>query len=104
MEEEKTVTVTMTRRVTQAWKDAARENGAKAKAVVQSEEHRAKLRLAQAARRERERLEKEAAGVVAALTGEAKRPGRPRKATAETEIQPTRGRGRPKKTEGTSSL
>ena len=38
--------VTVTRTVTEAWKKSARENGAKAKAVVTSEEHRKKLREA----------------------------------------------------------
>jgi hypothetical protein len=82
-QEEKTITVTMTRRVTQAWKDSARENGAKAKAVVQSEEHRAKLRTAQSARRERERQEKTAAGLLPVAV-EKKRPGRPRKQEGTT--------------------
>ena len=101
MEEEKTITVTMTRRVTQAWKDSARENGAKAKPIVHSEEHRAKLRAAQTARRERERQAKDALGTPVV---EKKANGRPKKEPAVVEGS-TRKPGRPKKqTEGDASV
>jgi hypothetical protein len=60
---------------TERKKAAARENGKK---NTFTEETRAKLRAGQAARREREREEREAAGVVT-ITPEKKRAGRPRK-------------------------
>ena len=50
--------ITYTRRITEAAQNASRNNGAKAKSIVQSEEHRAKLRAAQQLRREREKQEK----------------------------------------------
>jgi hypothetical protein len=54
------ITVTYTRKITDAARAAARTNGAKAKAIVQTEEHRAKLRAAQQKRREREKQERAA--------------------------------------------
>ena len=80
MEEgERLITLTVTRRVTAASREASRRNGAEAKQIVQSEEHRAKLRAAQSARRERERQEHAALGLTPAVP-EPKRPrGRPRK-------------------------
>ena len=103
---EKTIQVTMTRRITEAAQEAARVNGAKAKSVVTSEEHKAKLREAQRLRREREQAAREASGV-AVQTIEKKAVGRPRKAQPEqtTETAPKRGRGRPKtKTEQNTPL
>ena len=95
---EKTIQVTMTRRITEAAQEAARVNGAKAKSVVTSEEHKAKLREAQRLRREREQAAREASGV-AVQTIEKKAVGRPRKAQADTVANdaPKRGRGRPPK-------
>lgn len=95
---EKTIQITMTRRITEAAQEAARVNGAKAKSVVTSEEHKAKLREAQRLRREREAMGRVASGV-AVQTVEKKAVGRPRKAQAEqtTEAAPKRGRGRPPK-------
>lgn len=52
------ITLTYTRRVTDAVRQASRSNGAKAKSIVQSEEHRVKLRAAQQLRREREKQER----------------------------------------------
>jgi hypothetical protein len=57
---------------------SSRANGAKAKAIVQTEEHKAKLREAQQSRREREKAEREAQGILPPP----KRPqGRPKKKT-----------------------
>ncbi len=74
---------------------AARANGAK---NTFTEATRAKLRAAQAARRQRERAQREASGSVAAPTSPEpkKKPGRPKK---QVEAQPTPKRpvGRPRK-------
>ena len=73
---------------------ASRVNGAKAKDTVQSEEHKAKLRDAQAARRERERQERAALGLTAAPV--AKKPvGRP-KTNPDVPAADKKPRGRPK--------
>ena len=72
---------------------AARLNGAK---NTFTDETRAKLREAQAARRERERQERAAAGIVEVVK-EPKKPGRPAKIKPDVEAQPKRPRGRPKK-------
>ena len=61
---------------------SSRANGAKSKQVVQSEEHRAKLRAAQAARREREKQEKSVNGVLPPEAQEKRKPGRPKKTEA----------------------
>jgi hypothetical protein len=63
-----------------------------------TEEQKAQLRIAQAARRERERLAREAAGAGAVVGTEKQRPGRPRTRpeTADPDA-PKRGPGRPRK-------
>ena len=100
MEEgERLITLTVTRRVTAASREASRRNGAEAKHIVQSEEHKAKLRVAQAERRERERQERAALGLTPAVSAEKKSPGRPRKEAAG-DPAPKRPRGRPKKIDG----
>ena len=79
-----TVITAYKRRITEAAQEASRANGAKAKAVVMSEEHKAKLREAQAARREREKQEKIARGELIPTPDEKRKPGRPKK-VIETE-------------------
>lgn len=71
----------------------------RAKFTGHTEETKAKLRAAQAARRERERQERAALGLVEPETSEKKRPGRPRTRPIE-EAQAKRPRGRPRKSEG----
>lgn len=95
MEEEKVIIVH--RRVTVAAQEASRANGAKAKAIVTSEEHKAKLKAAQHARREREKAEREALGI-AEGPQEKKKAGRPR--TRPETTGEKRPRGRPKKEAG----
>lgn len=73
---------------------SSRANGAKAREVVTSEEHKAKLRAAQQARRDREKAEREPMRTAEAATK--RPPGRPRKEQPEA-IEPKRPRGRPKK-------
>ncbi len=91
-------TITYTRTITEAAQEASRSNGAKSLEVVRSEEHRAKLREAQAARRERERQERIERGEVQADAAAKRKPGRPKKETSETAVEPPkRPVGRPKK-------
>ena len=100
MEEgERLITLTVTRRVTAASREASRRNGAEAKQIVQSEEHKAKLRAGQADRREREKQERAALGITPSVSAEKKPPGRPRK-EPPVDPAPKRPRGRPKKTDG----
>jgi hypothetical protein len=74
-------TMTTIRRITPAIQEAARRNGALSLPVVKSEAHRARLRAAQQARRERERLE---SGGDKPPEPKEKRPvGRPRKVPNE---------------------
>jgi hypothetical protein len=79
---------------TPAKRDAVLENLAKANAQPMTEERRQKLRDAQAARRERERMAKG----VTQETAEKRSPGRPRTTAAPDPTAPKRPRGRPKKT------
>ena len=93
METEDERVIIVTRRVTAASREASRRNGAKSAEIMQSEEHRAKLRAAQVARRERERQEKDALGLPIV---EKKANGRPKKEPAVVEGPPRRP-GRPRK-------
>ena len=70
----------------------------RAKFTGHSEETRAKLRMAQAVRREREKQERAALGIVEPVK-ETKKPGRPAKVRPDVETVP-RPRGRPKKQTG----
>ena len=75
---------------------AVRENIRKAHAAPMTEERRQKIREAQAARRERERLERSALGLTA--TAPKRDRGRPPKPVdPDAATAPKRGRGRPKK-------
>ncbi len=97
-EEDRLITLTVTRRITAASREASRRNGAEAKQVVQSEAHKAKLRAAQAQRREREKQERAALGLEVAPVAK-KPPGRPRK-EQPVDPAPKRPRGRPPKADG----
>ena len=67
------------RRTSERKTAAARANAEKRRGQPLSEEHKAKLKEAQAARRERERSEQVASGMASPEPQEKRKPGRPRK-------------------------
>jgi hypothetical protein len=77
----------------------ARAIGEALRGVPMSDEHKAKLKAAQAVRREREKQERAALGLDATPT-EKKQVGRPAKSKPDATNEPKRPRGRPKRQDG----